>query len=44
MRAGVTLNGDKMKEFEEMPERLQNAWEFAGLGCIRKFLGERNNI
>ena len=44
MVGGVTWNGDNMKEFEEIPERLQNAWEFAGLNCIRKFLGNRNNI
>ena len=23
---GVTMNGDKMKELDELPEKIQNAW------------------
>lgn len=29
----VAWNGDKMKEYDELPERLQIAWKLAGLAC-----------
>ena len=37
---GVTWNGDKMKEFEEMPDNIQKAWFKAGIGIITSFTAQ----
>ena len=34
IRCGIAYNGDKMKDFEEMPPDLQNAWTYAGCSLL----------
>ena len=35
MVGGITWNGDKMKEYEEMPEKIRKAWEASGQECVK---------
>ena len=34
---GIAYNGDKMKDFEDIPQDLQNAWTYAGCSLLYNY-------